>query len=145
MTTTPGVHRAPLPSLGLAALALVAAATLAGCEAMAVTAFGVGTSAGVSHTLNGYAYRTFTAPEARIKVATLAALQRMNIKVASSRKTKGGEVIQAKAENRDIEVELEALTSNTTRMRAVVRDGFLNDSATALEIIAQTERTLGNT
>lgn len=124
---------------------MAASVAMAGCESMALTAFGVGSSAGISHTLNGYAYRTFTAPEARIKVATLAALQRMNIRVASARKTRGGEIIQAKAENRQIEVELEALSPNTTRMRAVARDGFLNDSATAYEIIAQTEKFLGNT
>lgn len=142
MTNIPGFHRS---FLSLAALVTAGTMSVAGCESMALTAFGVGSSAGVSHTLNGYAYRTFTAPEARIKVATLAALQRMSIKVSASHKTKGGEVIQAKAENRDIEVELEALTPNTTRMRAVAHDGLLNDSATALEIISQTERTLGNT
>lgn len=131
-------------SPSLAAMALLASVAATGCESLALTAFGVGSAAGVSHTLNGYAYRTFTAPEVRIKAATLAALQRMNIKVASAKKTKGVEVIQARAENRDIEVELEALSSNTTRMRAVAKDGLLNDSATALEIIAQTERVLGN-
>lgn len=138
-------HSGSSLSPSLAAMLLAAGVAVTGCEAMALTAFGVGTSAGVSHTLNGYAYRTFTAPEVRIKAATLAALQRMNIKVASAKKVKGMELIQAKAENRDIEVELEALTSNTTRMRAVARDGLLNDSATALEIISQTERVLGNT
>lgn len=142
MTNIPGFHR---PFLNLVVLAMAGTVSLAGCESMALTAFGVGSSAGVSHTLNGYAYRTFTAPEARIKVATLAALQRMSIKVSGSRKTKGGEIILAKAENRDIEVELESLSPNTTRMRAVAHAGLLNDSATALEIISQTERTLGNT
>lgn len=138
--------KTPRPlSLTLAALAMAGSVATAGCESMALTAFGVGTSAGVSHTLNGYAYRTFTASETRIKVATLVALQKMNIKVASAKKTKGGELIVAKAENRDIEVELEALSPNTTRMRAVARDGLLNDGATALEIISQTERLLGNT
>lgn len=138
--------KTPRPlSLTLAVLAMAGSVAAAGCESMALTAFGVGTSAGVSHTLNGYAYRTFTASETRIKVATLVALQRMNIKVASAKKTKGGELILAKAENREIEVELEALSPNTTRMRAVARDGLLNDGATALEIISQTERLLGNT
>ena len=141
MTSTKALR--PL-SLSVAALAMAGSVAMAGCESMALTAFGVGTSAGVSHTLNGYAYRTFTVSETRIKVATLVALQKMNIKVASSKKTTGGEVIMAKAEGREIEIQLEALTSNTTRMRAVARDGLLNDSATAIEIIAQTERLLGN-
>lgn len=132
-------------SRSLAVMAMAGAVASTGCESIAVTTFGVGTATGVSHTLNGYAYRTFTAPEARIKVAAMAALQRMNIKVASAKKIKSGELILAKAENRDIEVELEALSPNTTRMRAVARDGLLHDSATAYEIIAQTERMLGNT
>ena len=131
--------------LCLAVLAMIAAAAMTGCEAVAVTAFGVGASAGTAYTLNGYAYRTFTAPEGRVKGAALAALQRMDIKVASSKKTKGVEVIQARAENREIEVTFEVLSLNTTRMRAVAHDGVLNDSATALEIISQTERVLGNT
>lgn len=60
-------------------------------------------------------------------------------------KTKGGEIIQAKAENRDIEVELEALSLYTTRMRAAARNGYTNDSATALAIISQTVRLPGDT
>lgn len=125
--------------------AALAAVVLSGCEAAAVTALGVGASTGVSHTLNGYAYRTFTAPQGRVRGAALAALQRMEIKVASTKKVKGGEVIEAKAEGREIEVTLESLTANTTRMRAVAREGILTDSATAVEIITQTERVLGNT
>ncbi len=131
-------------SLGCLGAAAVVAA-LAGCESVALTAFGVGASTGVAHTLNGYAYRTFTVPEGRVKGATLTALQRMDIKVANSRKVDGVETIQAKARGRDIEVALEPLSANTTRMRAVARDGLLNDSATAIEIISQTERVLGNT
>lgn len=124
---------------------LVATMAAVGCESLATADVEVGTSAGVAHTLNDYAYRTFPAAEARIQIATLVALQRMNIKVAAARKTNGGEIIQAKAKNRAIEVELEALSPNTTRMRAVARNGFLNDRTTALEIIAQTERLLGDT
>ena len=59
--------------------------------------------------------------------------------------TRGGEIIQAKAENLDIEVELEALSPNTTRMRAAARNGYTNDSAAALEIISQTVRLPGDT
>jgi hypothetical protein len=42
-----------------------------------------------------------------------------------------------------IEVEFEALTPKTTRMRVVAdSEGLIKDSATATEIILQTERAL---
>lgn len=132
-----------LPVAALAAALL--ASTLPGCESMAVTTFGVGASTGVAHTLNGYAYRTFTAPAGRVKDAAQTALRRMDIKVAASRKVEAGEVLEAKAKGRDIEIALEALSANTTRMRAVAKEGLLNDGATAVEIITQTERVLNGT
>jgi hypothetical protein len=116
----------------------------AGCAPVVLTAFGVGTATGVQHTLNGIAYRTFTAPLPQVRDAATAGLNRMGIKVASREKTKEGELLKAKASERDIEIELDAITSNTTRMRASVRDGLLMDSATSMEIILQTERTLLN-
>jgi hypothetical protein len=54
-----------------------------------------------------------------------------------------GEVIFARAGKREIEVELEALTSNATCMRVIARDGgIFYDSSTATEIILQTEKVL---
>jgi len=44
-----------------------------------------------------------------------------------------------------LKIELEALTSRTTRMRSQARNGIFMDSATATEIILQTERALGGT
>lgn len=120
------------------------AATLAGCEAAALTAFGVGASTGVQHTLNGINYRTFTAPESKVKGATLVALGRMGIKVTRSGKGESGDVIHANANDRDIEVGFEALSSNTTRMKAIAKQGLFYDSATAYEIIIQTEKALTN-
>lgn len=138
------INRYARSKLGLL-LTLVPLALTAGCEPMAVTAFGVGASTGVSHTLGGITYRTFTAPMARVRGATLAALNRMSIKVESSQKVEGGELIKANAADRQIEVELEALTPNTTRMKTVAKKGsILYDSATAMEIILQTEKVLGN-
>jgi hypothetical protein len=120
---------------------------LSGCEAVALTALGVGASTGVSQTMNGITYRTFTLPVPRVRVASLSALKRMGIKVESTGKMEGGsgEVIKAKAADREIEIQLEAISANTTRMRTTVKsDGLLYDSATATEIIVQTERVLGN-
>ena len=117
---------------------------LAGCEGAALTMFGVGASTGVQHSLNGVTYRTFTAPSAKVKNATLVALGRMAIKVDKTNKQGSDDIIVAKASDRSIEVELQALSPNTTRMRAVAKQGVFYDNATAYEIIAQTEKVLGS-
>lgn len=115
---------------------------LAGCDPISLTALGVGASTGVSHTLGGISYRTFSEPLPRVKNASMRALQHMQIKVASSEKMNHGEEIKATAADRDISIELEQLTPATTRMRVTARNGLIRDSATATEIIIQTERLL---
>jgi hypothetical protein len=117
-------------------------ALLTGCDPLALTALGVGASTGVQHTLNGITYKTFTTPLPQVRTAAMGGLGRMGIKVISREKKEGGEVIKASATERTIEIELDAITPNTTRMRAAVRNGILMDSATGTEIILQTERTL---
>lgn len=117
---------------------------LTACEPVSLTMLGIGAGAGVSHQMGGLAYRTFTAPLPRVKAAALAALKRMEIKISSVEKTANGEILHAIAADRKIEVEIEALTPSTTRIKAVARkDTFLVDSATAVEIITQTERAMG--
>lgn len=117
---------------------------LAGCEPISLTMLGVGAGAGVSHQMGGMAYRTFTAPLPKVKSATLTALRRMDIKVNKTEKISNGEALYANVADRRIEIELEALTPNTTRIKAVARrDGILVDSATAVEIISQTEKAMG--
>jgi hypothetical protein len=123
-------------------IAILACALLTGCEAVALTALGVGASTGVSHSLSGITYRTFAEPMPKVKSASMKALQRMQIKVAGSGKIDHGESIQANAADREINIELEALSPNTTRMRVTASQGFFRDSATATEIIMQTERYL---
>ena len=127
-----------------AAALLVCAAVLPGCEAMAVTMFGVaaGTSAGttVSYTLDGIAYKTFTAPAPKVQRATLAALRKMDLKVQPSEPSKNGAApsIIATGRDRQIEIELEPISDQTTRIRVVAKDGvFFKDKATATEIIYQ--------
>ena len=120
---------------------------LSGCAAVGLTLFGVGagvaTGTSVSYTLDGVAYRTFTAPLPQVESATLAALNRMGIKVEGTAKTEQGKAIKATGNERQIEVELEVISSNTTRIRTVAKDGvFFKDRATATEIILQTERVL---
>lgn len=118
-----------------------------GCAAVGLTLFGVaaGTAAGtgVSHTLDGIAYKTFTVPLEGLRTATEMTLSRMDINVTGSQETEAGRKMFARAADREIEVELDKLTSRTTRMRVVAKRGILvRDRATATEIILQTDQTL---
>ena len=121
---------------------------LNGCAAVGLTLFGVGagvaTGTSVSYTLDGFAYRTFTASLPQVESATRIALHRMGIKIGATAKTEQGKAIAARANDREIEIELEIVSSNTTRIRTVAKQGvFFKDRATATEIILQTEKVLG--
>lgn len=129
----------------MAAILACGVVGLSGCVPLAITGAGVGASAGITHTMGGITYRTFTAPLPKVKSATMAALNRMGINSVKTSKEKANEKILATASDREIEIDLEQLSPNTTRMRAVARSGFFYDSATATEIIIQTEKALGNT
>ena len=130
----------------LAVLAL-ASLNLGGCVAVGLTALGVGMATGVSHTLSGIVYKTFSAPQATVETATRTALNRMQIKVLEAKRDGTTRTIKAKAGDRDIEVELEALTPATTRMTVTAKKdgGILRDGATATEVILQTEKYFGST
>jgi hypothetical protein len=68
----------------------------------------------------------------------------MGMKIEGTEKSDEGKTIKAKGVDRQIEVELQAISSKTTRIRSVAKDGiFFKDRATATEIILQTERILG--
>ncbi|MEX0805207.1 MAG: hypothetical protein WD688_18075, partial [Candidatus Binatia bacterium] len=59
-------------------------------------------------------------------------------------KTEQGKTLKATTSDREIEIELERVSSKTTRMRTVAKQGiFFKDRATATEIIIQTEKILG--
>jgi len=120
----------------------------AGCAAVGMsllgTGAGVATSTSVSYTLDGFAYRTFTVPLPQVERAARTALDRMGLKVEASAQTEQGKAILAKGNDRDIEIEFEAVSSKTTRIRTVAKQGiFFKDRATATEIIMQTEKVLG--
>jgi hypothetical protein len=125
------------------ALFIIAGVALSGCDPVTLTVFGVGTATGVQHTLTGIAYRTFSAPLPKVRSAVRSALQHMDIQVGSTEKIDNGERLKARASDRDIEIELEAISPKTTRMRATARNGLFMDAATATEIIIQTEKALG--
>ena len=119
-----------------------------GCASIGMTLFGVGagvaTGTSVSYTLDGVAYRTFTASLPQVESATRTALDRMGIRVATTSRTDQGKAIHAISNDREIEIELEMVISKTTRIRTVAKQGiFFKDRATAAEIIYQTEKVLG--
>lgn len=118
-----------------------------GCAAVGLTVLGVGAGVaagtGTSYTLDGIAYRTFTASLDELNRAMLTTLRQMDIRVKSDEPSVEGRALTAQAGDRTIEIELEHLTKRTTRMRVTAKHGmFWRDRSTAGEIIAQTERAL---
>lgn len=118
-----------------------------GCAAVGLTLFGVGAGVsggtGVSYTLDSIAYKTFTAPVEDLQEATLKTLKQMDITVKGNKPNESGRKIVAVASDRTIEIQLDHLTTKTSRMEVVAKQGWLlRDRATATEIIVQTEQTL---
>ncbi len=132
----------------LAVIGVFSTLLLGGCAGVGMTLFGVGAgvTAGtsVSYTLDGVAYRTFTAPLPQVESAARTALDRMGIKVDGTANTEQGKALHATSSDRQIEIELERVSPKTTRIRTVAKQGiFFKDRATAGEIIFQTEKVLG--
>jgi hypothetical protein len=118
-------------------------AGLTGCEAVAISMLGAGAGEAFRYSQTGVASRTFTASAAAVKHASLEALERMGIAFESFDRFEHGELIYARAENRAIEIEIEPISPRATRMRIAAKNGgWFYDSATASEIVAQTERVL---
>src|ERR1700732_1497588 len=67
--------------IAVAALALGLQGCAAAGLAVAEAGAGVGLGAGIDHTMNGIAYKTFTASTNEVRFATLDALDRMGMKV----------------------------------------------------------------
>ena len=138
-----------MPNHGIKVLALSGGILLAtqGCAAVGLSVFGAGAGVvggtGTSYTLDSVAYRTFTMSGDDMRRATLSALKRMDIKVQTDEAMPEGRHLVAQAGDRSIDIDLERLTSRTTRMRVSVRHGWIfRDRATAGEIIAQTEHSV---
>jgi len=118
---------------------------LSGCQPLALTVLGAGAGEALRYSYAGVTYRTFTAPAADVKQASLEALERMGIAFESFDRYEYGELIFARAENRNVEIEIEPISPRATRMRIAAKSGgFLYDNATASEIVAQTERALSS-
>ena len=133
--------------LGLATVMLAVLPGLQGCAAVGLTLFGtaagVTAGQGTAYTLDGIAYRTFTAPLDDVRRATLASLKRMDVALQKDDVTADGRELVGQAGDRTIYIELERLTARTTRIRVTAKQGwFFRDRATSGEIIAQTEHSL---
>lgn len=119
---------------------------LEGCAAVALTAGSIAGGAGIDHTLSGISYKTFNQSMNNLRFAALQALDRMAMPIQKDAKSEDGDtwIIEAKANDRLIEVELESLTPRATRMRVIANRGiiFLKDAATSTEIIVQTAYVL---
>ncbi len=134
-----------MPS-GLGAVA--AGLLLNGCAALGFsllsTGAGIITGQSVAYTMDGFAYRTFTAPIAEVESATRTALDRMGIRIEATASIDQGKALRAQSFDREIEIELEMVSAKATRMRTVAKQGvFFKDRATATEILIQTEKVLG--
>lgn len=139
----PVKQRISAPRRLAVASVIASSVLLSACDPVSLTMLGIGASTGVNYGLNSVAYKTFTAPISTVNKAAVAALKNMGIKVQSIEKTSEGQVILAKSSDREIELTLEAVSTKTTRLRSIARQGtFLMDRATATEIIIQTEKAL---
>ena len=124
-------------------LILLVSIGISGCDPITLTAASLGAGIGANHALGGMIYKTFTAPVKSVETATVRAMKDMGIEIKSRENNEEGErMILATANQREIEVRLESLSKRTTQMRAVANDGMFYDSATATEIVMQTERVL---
>lgn len=124
---------------------------LSGCEAVGSTfiAAGTGTATGTgaAYTMDSITYKTFTIPLDKVAEQTRAALKTMEFPIRWEEQNVAGLSLYAKAGNPQealaIEIDLERLSPNVTRMRVVAKRGlFLKDAATAIEIIRLTSRNV---
>lgn len=129
--------------------AVAAALLLNGCTALGLSLLssgaGIITGQSVADTMDGFAYRTLTAPLAEVELATRMALDRVGIRIDATRSIDQGRALRAQSFDREIEIELELemVSAKATRMRTVAMQGvFLKDRATATEILLQTEKVL---
>jgi hypothetical protein len=124
-------------AIGLTGAALGAGAFSAGAGAVV--------RAGTEITRGGVVYRTFSLPLAELRTAVGDTLARMELAVVHDEVDEDGDRrIVAWARKREVEIALQPVTRAVTRLRLVVTEGrFRRDRATATEIVAQTERTVG--
>jgi hypothetical protein len=137
-------HRATIWSL----LSLCLLSGCAGASSLVLGAgAGTATGPGVTYTMDSIAYKTFTDPLDTVAEATRTILRSMEFPIRWESRNASGVDIMAKAGNSsetlEIEIDLERLSPQVTRMRIVANRGFfLKDAATATEIIRLVSKNL---
>ena len=123
------------------ALVVLGALGSQGCAVAALPLFGLGQAVNggtevVSYPNDSIAYKTFAASEMEVRAAMLQTFKRMAIDVTGTeRKEKVTEII-AVAGDRKVDVEIDRITPKTSRLRVVVKKGWLlRDRSTAGEIV----------
>ena len=108
----------------------------ANCTAVLLT----GASGGVAYTFTNVAYKTVWYPISEVQYAIHRALDRMDIKELSVRKTESGVEIDAETVDLRIYIDLDRITDRTTKITVDARKSFvLKDKSTSAAIIDQTE------
>lgn len=117
---------------------------LQGCALALIGAGGAGGVAAADSMQT--ADRTFTYPLEQVHTATTQALGRMALRPSEDTTTAEGRRIVAHTNDRTIEIDLENVTYNTTRMRVEVKTyhGILRDGATAKQIVQSTGDSLAS-
>ncbi|TAJ10065.1 MAG: DUF3568 family protein [Nitrospirae bacterium] len=145
----PGQRRRFIPTTSL--WLLLSLCLLTGCVGTSSLVLGAGagtaTGSGVAYTMDSIAYKTFTAPLDQVAEATRTTLQSMEFPIRWESRNTSGVDLMAKAgnlsETLEIEIDLERLSPQVTRMRIVASRGFfLKDAATATEIIRLVSKQL---
>jgi hypothetical protein len=102
--------------------------------------------AGISNVMSGTLSRTFTASLPVVRSAVLTALQHMQMDVVATETSEAGEEIRAKSSNRDVDIQLEIISPNATRMSVTAKSTRSEvlpfDNATSAEILRQSQRAI---
>lgn len=115
---------------------------ISGCESILLTS----ASGGIAYTFTNVAYKTVWYPIDEVQLAVHKALERMDIKELAVRKTASGFEMDAQAADLTIYIDLQNITSRSTKIAVDARKEFvLKDKATATAIIEQTELILKRT
>jgi hypothetical protein len=133
--------------LFLKSVLLLALLALSSCAAVGVSLLGAGASLiadqGVGHIMSSRVERTFPMPLEGVRVATIQSASQMNLTIDSVDRTEAGYVITGRATNRRVEIELEWVSDQATRMQVDVKLSFFKrDRATATAIVEHTESAL---
>ncbi|HBO84138.1 MAG: hypothetical protein A2073_08385 [Deltaproteobacteria bacterium GWC2_42_11] len=113
--------------------------TSSGCAAIVIA----GASGAIVYTVTNIAYKTTSYPFSHVEAATYTTLKNMGVVEVGKKDIENGIKIIAKTPNLKIYIDLERITTKTTKISVDAQENIiLKDRATATEIIEQTERIL---